>query len=811
MADIKRPATDEEKELFTNYIKLLPSVGVHGSYNEKVVNAHDYAEKNGLFNLTDVDWGGEQQRFEGQRTYFNNLTKEYSNPKNAQKLQKARDSFAKKQEKKNGGTVSSTESATTKQEAPKVEYGKLSFDEYNTDDIYDLDGPTTKELVQKGKAEGLDKDTLVSKLSNKWANSSYLQSALDEVYGTPKKNEGYKGADASMNKALTPKTEEPRPETTTDLEKGNIVNIAASPVKAFETNITDAENEGKNKTDKVLKEVKENYGVDGKTGKIKSPSIFNELINAGDSIENTFKAIGNRNNNEDIINAKEQKKVASDTLKQANKLDNYQKAMLKKANKDQEALQKEYDEAVAKKSALQQQLESMTPVDLPAEDQEIVNANNAERVEADNALQPIADEINSVTNNTELSPEEQMAQLDEIINKNGAALAEIGNTIIGIENKNLSVYKKYAEQTGNKDALKGIEMIENYQNNINQIFDMDENGNLIANLTDEGKKSLMNSIKEATDILRNDDSTLALKDAVKDMNSDVSRFVRFAIQDMAGALLLVCGFASGTPEMIKMGLDIGINRMNNAYMDAETNAKANILSATTKTVTNDITKESDANYQRTQDLASLELELAKLGLDAKKNALAMTGFKEAYDAYQEAMKGLPNTEKVAFATYVASNLGQTGWGLALTAAGLNGATIESMLKGAIGGNAMHFAEGGIIGQTEGASMGPDNTVINAREGEMVLNADQQKRLFDILDGKKAVDTKGKTGNIMDGILSRGKTQKEQPKEEVDLSKSPAMKMSKQQMLSNALSQRNPQALQNQQAPTPKAQKGWGKA
>lgn len=40
-----------------------------------------------------------------------------------------------------------------------------------------------------------------------------------------------------------------------------------------------------------------------------------------------------------------------------------------------------------------------------------------------------------------------------------------------------------------------------------------------------------------------------------------------------------------------------------------------------------------------------------------------------------------------------------------------------------------FASGGVVG----ATMGQDNTVISAREGEMVLNADQQKKLFDMIN------------------------------------------------------------------------------
>lgn len=45
------------------------------------------------------------------------------------------------------------------------------------------------------------------------------------------------------------------------------------------------------------------------------------------------------------------------------------------------------------------------------------------------------------------------------------------------------------------------------------------------------------------------------------------------------------------------------------------------------------------------------------------------------------------------------------------------------------------AGGGVVGNTfSGATMGADNTVIQARRGELVINAEQQKRLYDIANG-----------------------------------------------------------------------------
>lgn len=46
------------------------------------------------------------------------------------------------------------------------------------------------------------------------------------------------------------------------------------------------------------------------------------------------------------------------------------------------------------------------------------------------------------------------------------------------------------------------------------------------------------------------------------------------------------------------------------------------------------------------------------------------------------------------------------------------------------------AGGGVVGNAfTGATMGPDNTVVAARKGELFLNARQQRRLFDIMEGK----------------------------------------------------------------------------
>lgn len=47
----------------------------------------------------------------------------------------------------------------------------------------------------------------------------------------------------------------------------------------------------------------------------------------------------------------------------------------------------------------------------------------------------------------------------------------------------------------------------------------------------------------------------------------------------------------------------------------------------------------------------------------------------------------------------------------------------------------NFYKGGVIGGTNGATMGGDNTYIHARMGEMVLNATQQRSLWDKINGQ----------------------------------------------------------------------------
>ena len=46
-----------------------------------------------------------------------------------------------------------------------------------------------------------------------------------------------------------------------------------------------------------------------------------------------------------------------------------------------------------------------------------------------------------------------------------------------------------------------------------------------------------------------------------------------------------------------------------------------------------------------------------------------------------------------------------------------------------------FATGGVVGGINGASMGSDNTMAHVRSGEMILNAQQQRNLWDMANSR----------------------------------------------------------------------------
>ena len=90
---------------------------------------------------------------------------------------------------------------------------------------------------------------------------------------------------------------------------------------------------------------------------------------------------------------------------------------------------------------------------------------------------------------------------------------------------------------------------------------------------------------------------------------------------------------------------------------------------------------------------------------------------------------------VAIAEAVAASAAGDPYTYALRVASAVASTVAAMASAIASINkASSFETGGVIGGYRGATMGSDNTYIQARRGEMVLNADQQRQLFDIANG-----------------------------------------------------------------------------
>lgn len=134
-------------------------------------------------------------------------------------------------------------------------------------------------------------------------------------------------------------------------------------------------------------------------------------------------------------------------------------------------------------------------------------------------------------------------------------------------------------------------------------------------------------------------------------------------------------------------------------------------------------------------------------------ASSEVGSTMAAAAASEAKAGASAKEAVAEAGSSAAKIPVIGWILAGAAiAGLAGALISMFAK---------FQTGGIVG---GNSRSGDKTLIRANSGEMVMNGTQQKRLWNIIDGKTGVGGGGVSGDVrfvirgaeLEGVLNNYK-------------------------------------------------------
>lgn len=180
-----------------------------------------------------------------------------------------------------------------------------------------------------------------------------------------------------------------------------------------------------------------------------------------------------------------------------------------------------------------------------------------------------------------------------------------------------------------------------------------------------------------------------------------------------------------------------------------------------KNLWQNITNEINGYTQQTADIAQqfgdlmlknvqteTDLELAKLDEKYEKGEMS----EEQYYEKQKAIKRKAAQEeyKIQMFQWTASILAATaniaeGVSKAIAQGGTAG-LITGALVGAAGAVQIasiiaskpippQFYAGGIIGGANGATYGSDNTYIHARTGEMVLNAHQQRSLWDMINGQ----------------------------------------------------------------------------
>jgi len=150
----------------------------------------------------------------------------------------------------------------------------------------------------------------------------------------------------------------------------------------------------------------------------------------------------------------------------------------------------------------------------------------------------------------------------------------------------------------------------------------------------------------------------------------------------------------------------------------------------------------------------MKAELANLEAQYKKGEISEEEYQKKVTEAKK--KGAETQYKIEMAQWSANILSA----MANTAVGVTQALAQGGVAGIITGALVaaagavqlasimaakpvkHFAAGGVVGGMNGASMGADNTTIAARSGEMIMNANQQRALWDMLNGNSSAGSAG---------------------------------------------------------------------
>ena len=177
-----------------------------------------------------------------------------------------------------------------------------------------------------------------------------------------------------------------------------------------------------------------------------------------------------------------------------------------------------------------------------------------------------------------------------------------------------------------------------------------------------------------------------------------------------------------------------------------------------KDLFNNITQEVNGYVQQTADIAKEAGDLMLENLQSQTNTELMELDKkyeagemseeEYYEKQKQIQQKAAREEyKIKMFQWTASMLAATAnIAEGVTKAIAKGGIVMGALVAAAGGVQLasiiaakptppNFYKGGVIGGANGATMGGDNTYIHARSGEMILNAHQQRNLWDMINGQ----------------------------------------------------------------------------
>lgn len=244
-----------------------------------------------------------------------------------------------------------------------------------------------------------------------------------------------------------------------------------------------------------------------------------------------------------------------------------------------------------------------------------------------------------------------------------------------------------------------------------------------ARAANERWKAEVKAVREANKELAKTTKTISLSDVLtREWQEDFDKTTK-AIDELGKKLNSLKDAQKFAQEILQ---DIDFNdfadklerQSNPLYNFAQTYAEnAQAIQETTTALESSFGSLSSMYQKMANDETKTEEERAK----AARRAKAWSKIQIATNAGVAVAKGVASAVDVGFPAAIPA--------MATMLAAILSAIAQAKALASEG-----FETGGVIGGYRGATMGNDNTVASVRTGEMVINAEQQRRLFEIANG-----------------------------------------------------------------------------